>query len=160
MHMSYVENESFSCFDCHLFIREGRWSFKARTNWHVFVQGRIMQHIDIYKWIIKYSYMYYLILTEPLKNIWLSKSKLTNLVRINSHPVRTNIHPLCGEHFHVHVSFFILFKGIHFVFCFNKHILFIMHFLVVYVTQRVYVLHKNVAFELEVGSHIDLHNMW
>lgn len=93
MHMSYVENESFSCFDCHLFIREGRWSFKARTNWHVFVQGRIMLHKDIYKWIIKYSYMYYLILTEPLKNIWLSKSKLTNLVRINSHPVRTNIHP-------------------------------------------------------------------
>lgn len=65
----------------------------ARTNWHVFVQGRIMLHKDIYKWIIKYSYMYYLILTEPLKNIWLSKSKLTNLVRINSHPVRTNIHP-------------------------------------------------------------------
>lgn len=93
MHMSYVENKSCSCFDCHLLIREGRWSFKVRTNWHVFVLGRIMQHMDIYKWIIKYSYMYYLILTELLKNIWLSKSKLTNLVRINSHPVRTNINP-------------------------------------------------------------------
>lgn len=29
MHMSCVENKSCFCFDCRLFIREGRWSFQS-----------------------------------------------------------------------------------------------------------------------------------
>lgn len=92
-----------------------------------------MLYKDIYKWIIKYFYMYYFILIEFLKNIWLLKSKLINLVCINSYFVRINIYFLCGEYFYVYVLFFILFKGIYFVFCFNKYILFIMYFFVVYV---------------------------
>lgn len=67
-----------------------------------------MLYKDIYKWIIKYFYMYYFILIEFLKNILLLKSKLINLVCININFCVVSI-------FYVYVLFFILFKGIYFV---------------------------------------------